>query len=215
MTTRREYFMQNPDEFYNYVWKWRGEKPFTLDKERARRDKKYIGIYMCDNQKDCETCPVPLDKDGLCDNRLDEFLDSPMPVRSGLDDIYPEDREAVQKILDAAAKNAREKKVMFYPSGMADLKKFNITDVVPPRAGGAETAKKACEMVRPEHYELLPNVNVLDVIKVILNRTCYEPDENFYLGNAIKYILRADEKNGTDDYKKAITYLTWLVESLE
>ena len=69
--------MQNPVEFENYVWKWRGEKPVKpLDKDRARRDEEYIGIYMCDNMKDCETCPVPLDEDGLCHSRLDEFLDT-------------------------------------------------------------------------------------------------------------------------------------------
>lgn len=213
MTTRREYFMQNPDEFYNYVWKWRGEKPCTLDKDRARRDKEYIGIYMCHNMKDCETCPVPFDEDDFCDSRLDKWLDA--PTTADLNDLVPEDREAVQKILDAAAKSAREKKVMFSPIGLADFKEFNVTDVVPPRADGAETSKKVPEMVKPSHYELLPGINVIDVIKAVLNRTCYEPDENFYLGNAIKYILRADEKNGTEDYKKAITYLTWLVESLE
>ncbi len=214
MTTRREYFMQNPDKFYDYVWKWRGGKPVaSLDKDRAKRDKAYIGAYLCDNMKDCETCPVPLDEDGLCDNRLDEWLDT--LTTADMSELVPEDREAVQKILDAAAKNAREKKVMFYPGKMADFKEFNITDAVPPRADGSETSKKVPEMVKPAHYELLPGVNVLDVIKAILNRTCYEPDENFYLGNAIKYILRADEKNDTDDYKKAITYLIWLVESLE
>ena len=161
--------------------------------------------------KDCASCPVTRDEYGNCNNDvIDEFLDT--LTTADMSDLVPEDREAVQKILDRAAKNAREKKVMFYPGKMAD---FNVTDAVPPRADGAETTKKAPEMVRPSHYELLPGVNALDVIKVVLNRTCYEPDENFYLGNAIKYILRADEKNGTEDYKKAITYLTWLVESLE
>ena len=212
MTTRREYFMQNPDEFEKYVWKWRGEKPVVpLDEDCARRDKKYIRRYLCYNMKDCASCPVTRDEYGNCNNDvIDEFLDT--LTTADMSDLVPEDREAVQKILDRAAKNAREKKVMFYPGKMAD---FNVTDAVPPRADGAETTKQAPEMVRPSHYELLPGVNALDVIKVVLNRTCYEPDENFYLGNAIKYILRADEKNGTEDYKKAITYLTWLVESLE
>lgn len=193
MTTRREYFMQNPDEFEKYVWKWRGEKPSKLDKDRARRHKEYIGIYLCDNMKDCESCPVPLHEDGLCDDRLDEWLDT--RTAADMSDIVPEDREAVQKIFDRAIGNAEQKD-------------HTCVD-------GAETSKKASEMVKPAHYELLPNVNVIDVIKAVLCRTDYKPDDNFYLGNAIKYVLRADQKGGTEDYKKAITYLTWLVDSLE
>lgn len=213
MTTRREFFMKNPDEFYNYVWKWRGEKPITLDKGRARRDKEYIGAYLCDNMKDCETCPVPLDEYGLCDSRLDEFLDT--LTTADMSEIDPEDREAVQKILDAAMKSAKEKKVMYSPEGTAEFKEFNVSDVVPPRANDAETSKKAPEMIEPAHYVLFPDINVLDVIKVILNRAELNPIESFYLGNAIKYVLRADQKGGVKDYKKAITYLTWLVESLK
>lgn len=214
MTTRREWFMKNPEKFYDYVWRLSGKRPYTLDKDRARSDGWYVGFYMCDNMDSCENCPVTCDDDGYCDDAImGEWLDA--PTTADMSDLVPEDREAVQKILDAAMKSAKKKKVMYSPSGTADFKEFNVTDAAPPRADGAETTQKASEMVKPAHYELLPNVNVLDVIKVILNRTCYEPDENFYLGNAIKYILRADEKNGTEDYKKAITYLTWLVESLE
>jgi hypothetical protein len=97
MTTRREYFMQNPDKFYDYVWKWRGEKPVeSLDKYRARRDEKYISAYLCDNMKDCEVCPVPFE-DGLCDDQdLDEWLDT--ITTADMSDLVPEDREAVQRI---------------------------------------------------------------------------------------------------------------------
>ena len=193
MTTRREYFMQNPEKFYDCVRKWRGEKPVeSLDKYRARRDEKYISSYLCDNMKDCEVCPVPFE-DGLCDDQdLDEWLDT--ITTADMSDLVQEDRGAVQKIFDRATENANQKDH--------------------PRARGAETSKKASDMVRPSHYELLPNVNVLDVITAVFNRTCYEPDENFYLGNVIKYILRADMKNGKEDYKKASAYLNWLIESL-
>lgn len=193
MTTRREYFMQNPEKFENYVWKWRGTRPYTLDVERARRDKEYIGIYMCDNMKDCQTCPVPLDKDGLCDDQLDKFLDT--LTTADMSDLVPEDREAVQNILDKAVEDPEWK---------------HLTSV-----SCIEASKKESEMVEPAHYVLFPDINVLDVIKVILNRAELNPIESFYLGNVIKYILRADQKGGVKDYKKAITYLTWLVESLD
>lgn len=193
MTTRREYFMQNPDRFRDFVEHNSGEKPCPLDKERARRSRYYIVKYMCDNT-DCELCQgAPYDGDGdECEERLARWLDA--PFGGDLMDLDPEDREAVQKILDRAV-GAKKK----------DL----------PRADGAVTAKKASEMVEPAHYVLFPDINVLDVIKVILNRAELNPIESFYLGNAIKYVLRADQKGRDEDYKKAITYLTWLVESLK
>jgi hypothetical protein len=88
-------------------------------------------------------------------------------------------------------------------------------DCVRPRANGAEPSKLSSDEIRPQHYKIMPNVEVMDVISVILNRCDYTPSECFMLGNVIKYVLRADMKNGVEDYKKAITYLKWLVESLE
>ena len=34
----------------------------------------------------------------------------------------------------------------------------------------------------------------------------------FYIGNILKYIIRAEKKNGLEDYKKAEVYLKWLIE---
>lgn len=106
MTTRREYFMQNLDEFQNCVWKWRGEKPYTLHKEIAKKHKSYIGKYLCDNMKDCMSCPVTRDRDGYCDDAIrGEWLDAPMG--SDPSDLVPEDREAVQKIFDKEEQEER------------------------------------------------------------------------------------------------------------
>ncbi|WP_209774611.1 DUF3310 domain-containing protein [Anaerococcus degeneri] len=38
---------------------------------------------------------------------------------------------------------------------------------------------------------------------------------SFYKGNIIKYILRANKKNGLEDYKKARQYLDWYIQELE
>jgi hypothetical protein len=35
------------------------------------------------------------------------------------------------------------------------------------------------------------------------------------LGNVIKYVLRADLKNGREDYLKAQEYLGWLIQNME
>ena len=50
----------------------------------------------------------------------------------------------------------------------------------------------------PTHYTRHPSgVECIDVAEFM----------NFCLGNAIKYIWRADEKNGVEDLKKAVWYL--------
>lgn len=59
----------------------------------------------------------------------------------------------------------------------------------------------------PKHYQLSINLEVLDVINLVLsNREIYAVD-SFYLGNVIKYLFRAEQKNGLEDYKKALYYL--------
>lgn len=61
----------------------------------------------------------------------------------------------------------------------------------------------------PKHYRL-PGLNIesIDIIRAILGKYF----KWFCLGNIIKYILRAEKKNGLEDYKKARKYLNWLIE---
>lgn len=66
----------------------------------------------------------------------------------------------------------------------------------------------------PDHYMLIDGVEVIDVINEILTRSDFTAVQGFYLGNVLKYILRADMKNGVEDYKKAAVYLNWLIESM-
>ena len=65
-----------------------------------------------------------------------------------------------------------------------------------------------------DHYTLIYSVEVIDVINEILTRSNFTAIQGFYLGNVLKYILRADMKNGKEDYKKASVYLNWLIESM-
>lgn len=64
---------------------------------------------------------------------------------------------------------------------------------------------------KPKHYELLEGVEVIDVIKATLG----DSFKAFCRGNVIKYILRADKKNGTEDLKKAKVYLEWEIAERE
>ena len=67
--------------------------------------------------------------------------------------------------------------------------------------------------VSPNHYQLgNTGVEVIEVIRASLT------DEQFIgycRGNIIKYNLRANKKNGTEDLKKADVYSAWLLEELE
>lgn len=63
----------------------------------------------------------------------------------------------------------------------------------------------------PSHYQGADGMEVIDVI-----RNFTGPHYVGYLhGNAIKYILRYEKKNGIEDLEKAIWYLTALKEYKE
>ena len=59
----------------------------------------------------------------------------------------------------------------------------------------------------PKHYELNGlNVEVIDVIKATV-----KDFDSFCHGNFIKYVLRANKKNGTEDLKKAKKYIEIMI----
>lgn len=59
----------------------------------------------------------------------------------------------------------------------------------------------------PKHYQLSIDLDVLDVINLVLSNQEIYVSDSFYLGNVIKYLFRADKKNGLEDYKKALYYI--------
>ena len=60
----------------------------------------------------------------------------------------------------------------------------------------------------PRHYNLDGwDVEVIDVIKATVTDF-----ESFCHGNIIKYVLRANKKNGIEDLKKAKKYIEMLIE---
>jgi hypothetical protein len=61
----------------------------------------------------------------------------------------------------------------------------------------------------PKHYNLFGGKQqVLDLIK---DRLTPEEYKGYLKGNMIKYHMRAEHKNGLEDYKKMQMYLQWLV----
>lgn len=63
----------------------------------------------------------------------------------------------------------------------------------------------------PDHYKL-PGLNIeaIDVICAVLGP---ERFEGYCRGNTLKYLIRADHKNGVEDLEKAAKYLAWEINS--
>lgn len=65
----------------------------------------------------------------------------------------------------------------------------------------------------PKHYKLEGlNVESIEVIKSVLGQEGFKA---FCKGNTMKYLIRAEKKNGLEDYKKAKTYLDWFLKECE
>ena len=61
----------------------------------------------------------------------------------------------------------------------------------------------------PNHYKLSCGVESIEIIKRVLGLKGFVA---FCLGNILKYLIRAEKKNGKKDYKKAAKYLEWVIE---
>ena len=65
----------------------------------------------------------------------------------------------------------------------------------------------------PSHYKLEGlNCETIDVVKARLGKDGFKA---FCIGNVLKYVLRAEKKNGLEDYKKSKQYLEWIIEGEE
>lgn len=82
--------------------------------------------------------------------------------------------------------------------------------------------KEAVDFVnKPIHYQLVGDVEVKDVIKIVLDR--WEDDSVEYLSlyqggcmkEALQYLLRAPLKNGREDVEKALYYLKEIIRMWE
>ncbi len=61
----------------------------------------------------------------------------------------------------------------------------------------------------PNHYQLDCGIESIEIIKKVLGTQGFVA---FCLGNILKYLIRAEKKNGKEDYKKAAKYLEWVIE---
>lgn len=63
----------------------------------------------------------------------------------------------------------------------------------------------------PSHYTY-GAIETIDYIKQVVGE---EGFKGYCLGNILKYISRAEHKNGIEDYKKAMWYLERLIKEIE
>ena len=67
------------------------------------------------------------------------------------------------------------------------------------------------DAINPKHYR----VGGIELIDVMVAKMTPEEIKGFCKGLALKYLFRADYKNGLEDYKKAQWYINYLIEYLE
>lgn len=78
---------------------------------------------------------------------------------------------------------------------------------------GDETVTELHDSVNnPSHYQGRYGMESIDALR---NFMTPEQLKGFYLGNALKYQLRFQKKNGLEDLKKARKNLEWLIEEFE
>lgn len=65
--------------------------------------------------------------------------------------------------------------------------------------------------INPSHYK----AGKIEVIEIMEDQLSTEEFKGFCKGLILKYICRADHKNGLEDYKKAQWYLNYLIKYLE
>ncbi|MCI7187196.1 MAG: DUF3310 domain-containing protein [Fusobacterium mortiferum] len=66
--------------------------------------------------------------------------------------------------------------------------------------------------IKPNHYKLNikgQNIEVMDIIDAVVKDM--DGRKGYIVGNILKYVCRAEKKNGLEDYKKARTYLDMLI----
>ena len=78
---------------------------------------------------------------------------------------------------------------------------------------GVELSSVENNVKSPKHYRLEGlNIESIDVIRATLGKEGFKA---FCKGNIMKYLIRAEKKNGLEDYKKAQIYLGWYLKECE
>lgn len=94
-----------------------------------------------------------------------------------------------------------------------DFNRINVGEIKGIRFIELDNPVEADKVNNPSHYQGKFGLEAIDVVRNFAGDLTAV--QGFYWGNAIKYLLRFQSKNGLEDLKKARKNLDWLIEEME
>lgn len=142
---------------------------------------------------------------GKCKEELGELIEA-------IDSL--DERAIIEEVADVEIMISQIKYLRDIPDEQIDvIKKYKTQRQLTRIANGdgAQRVKYEQDIIKsPSHYMLdRLNVESIDVIRSVLGIDGFK---KHCRGCALKYLLRADKKNRTEDLKKARVYLNWEIE---
>ena len=99
------------------------------------------------------------------------------------------------------------------PTTEMDLSKIDVGKINAANWPKLNNPVEEDEVNNPNHYKGAFGLEAIDVVRNFAGDL--SAVQGFYWGNAIKYLLRFQGKNGLEDLKKARKNLDWLIEEME
>lgn len=123
-------------------------------------------------------------------------------------------RAIIEEVADVEIMLSQIKYLRDIPDEQVDvIKKYKIQRQLQriENGDGAQRAESEQDVIKsPSHYKLDGlDIESIDVIKAVLGEDGFKAHCR---GCALKYLLRADKKNRTEDLKKARVYLNWEID---
>lgn len=142
---------------------------------------------------------------GKCKEELNELIEA----LGGSSNIH-----VVEEIADVEIMISQIKYLRDIPDEQVDvIKEYKIQRQLQriENGDGAQRVKSAQDTIKnPSHYKLDGlDIEAIDVIEAVLGKDGFKAHCR---GCALKYLLRADKKNRTEDLKKARVYLNWEID---
>lgn len=132
------------------------------------------------------------------------------------DDIwfkYPKAKTSFPAVVEELNYNFNGEPYLMVRVGSELVKIDDRYDIVKVQMKMTIISNKKVDMVnKPKHYTY-GDIEVIDFIEQVTKD--YKPELAFSIGNAIKYISRANHKNGREDLDKARWYLNRAFEKWE
>ena len=142
---------------------------------------------------------------GKCKEELGELIEA----INSLDE-----RAIIEEVADVEIMISQIKYLRDIPDEQVDVvKKYKIQRQLQriENGDGARRVESEQDVINsPSHYKLEGlDIEAIDVIEAVLGKDGFKAHCR---GCALKYLLRADKKNRTEDLKKARVYLNWEID---